>query len=155
MENSSDKKLLAHFLDNKNFPSIRKRARRRKIITEEATGDTLTIVNGEVVMNNRKEREAIEEDRITSFSYGKAYSVRSKWTREDTLIFYKALSLCGTDFTMLEKIFTDKDRKQIKNKFSKEEKEYPEKINHALSSSIPFSKKELLSLCKEYTDLKS
>ncbi|OAG29311.1 hypothetical protein NEDG_01384 [Nematocida displodere] len=146
---------LAHFLENKNFPAAKKQAKRRRNTEDPETDpDSLIVVDGKIVMNDA-ERGTYIEDRVTSFSYGKAPSKRSRWSKEETLLFYKTLSLCGTDFTMIEKIFTDRDRKQLKNKFSKEEKEHPERVNSALESKHRFSKSDLEKLKEEYSDIKN
>ncbi|KAI5185061.1 hypothetical protein NEHOM01_0566 [Nematocida homosporus] len=155
--NGPSKQTLAHFLDNKNFPTAKRSLRKRRVISApiEKREEDLIIVNGEVVVNDGAEREILEEDRVTSFSYGKAYTKRGKWSKEETLLFYQALSLCGTDFTLLGKIFTDKERRQLKNKFSKEEKESPEKITFALANSKPFTKEELVKLTDEYSAIRN
>jgi len=158
MEEDNSKRALSHFLENRNYPAPKKTQRKKRAAQEdeEEERDSLAIVDGQVVMAGagNKEREAIVEDRITALSYGKPHSKRTKWTKEDTILFYRALRLCGTDFTMLEKIFTDKERKQIKNKFTKEEKDHPEKISSVLKSSQKFSKEELEKLKQEYIDSK-
>ena len=58
-----------------------------------------------------------------------------KWPKEDTEKFYKALQLFGTDFTILMQLLPGRSRRQIKNKFNKEEKEHPEKIDQILSKT--------------------
>ncbi|KAI5181283.1 hypothetical protein NEOKW01_1502 [Nematocida sp. AWRm80] len=152
------KKTLGYFLENKNFPSTKRVQRKKKVATEEDSVPTesLIVVDGQIVINDIKDRETPIEDRVTSFSYGKSSTSRTRWTKEETLLFYQALSLCGTDFTLLEEIFTDKTRKQIKNKFSKEERTSPELISHALTQPTKkFSKNNLDKLKQEYADLKS
>ncbi|OAG32064.1 hypothetical protein NEIG_01302 [Nematocida sp. ERTm5] len=152
----NEKQTLAHFLENRNFTTTKKYQRKKKEDKEEVK-DSLIIVNGEVVinngLNNESEDRTIIEDRMTAFSYGRTTS-KGRWSKEETILYYKGLSLCGTDFTLLEKIFTDKTRRQIKNKFSIEEKKYPEKVSHALSMHRVFKKEELDALRKEYTEIK-
>lgn len=60
-------------------------------------------------------------------------SSNRRWTTEETEQFYKALCQYGTDFSTIEKIM-NRDRKQIKNKFKKEEKENPKRIEQALNA---------------------
>ncbi|KAI5190356.1 hypothetical protein NECID01_0948 [Nematocida sp. AWRm77] len=152
MDGSADEKTLAHFLENRNFASTKKTPKKKKVQSTPAEAqDSLAIVDGKIVINEApQEREVLVEDRVTSFSYGKPYTKRTRWSKEETLLFYKALSLCGTDFTLLEKIFTDKDRKQLKNKFTREEKLYPARISQALKVTKRFSKEEMDALRKEY-----
>ncbi|KAI5148481.1 hypothetical protein NEAUS05_1405 [Nematocida ausubeli] len=153
----NEKQTLAHFLENRNFAASKRYQRKKKEEKESEVKDSLIIVDGEVVISSggpkENEERNVIEDRMTAFSYGRATS-KSRWSKEETILFYKGLSLCGTDFTLLEKIFTDKSRKQIKNKFSIEEKKFPEKISRALSTHRVFKKEELDSLRKEYTEIK-
>ncbi|KAI5173158.1 hypothetical protein NEFER03_2127 [Nematocida sp. LUAm3] len=155
-EGNRSKKSLSHFLENRNFPAVRRNVRKREPSTSEKTSsENLIIVDGKVIMNDMQARDENFEERITSFSYGKPYAKRGKWSKEETALFYKALSICGTDFSLLEKVFMDKERKQLKNKFTKEEKEHPERITHALGLSRSFSKEELTKLAKEYIHFKN
>ena len=54
------------------------------------------------------------------------------WSEEETDKFYDALCMFGTDFFIISKMFHPKTRKQIKHKFTREEKLDPERINAAL-----------------------
>eukprot|EP01119_Soliformovum_irregulare_P013696 TRINITY_DN366_c0_g3_i5.p1 TRINITY_DN366_c0_g3~~TRINITY_DN366_c0_g3_i5.p1 ORF type:complete len:401 (-),score=148.26 TRINITY_DN366_c0_g3_i5:86-1123(-) len=64
---------------------------------------------------------------------------RGKWTQLETAEFFNALSQFGTDFSMIERLFPDRSRRQIKAKFKKEEKENPAKVNNALDRRLPIS----------------
>jgi len=46
-----------------------------------------------------------------------------KWSQEETDKFYKALQIFGTDFSIIAKLLPGRTRKQIKNKFNREEKD--------------------------------
>ena len=70
---------------------------------------------------------------ITSHSF-KSRSYSQKWTSEESKLFFRALSLFGTDFSMITLMFQGRNRSQIINKFHKEEKEHPEKIEQSLMS---------------------
>ena len=54
------------------------------------------------------------------------------WNEEATEEFYEALRMFGTDFFIISKMFAGKTRHQIKLKFTREERENPERINAAL-----------------------
>jgi len=58
-----------------------------------------------------------------------------KWSLEETEKFYKALQIFGTDFSIIVKLLPGRTRKQIKNKFNKEEKANPEKIDLILKNT--------------------
>lgn len=45
----------------------------------------------------------------------------TRWSQKETQLFYKALELCGLDFTLISKLFVEKSRKQVKKKYMKEE----------------------------------
>jgi len=78
-------------------------------------------------------------------NYG-TYSKKRKysdWTEKETFRFYRALSLVGSDFTMMEQLFKKRDRRELKLKFKKEEK-----INGTLVDKC-------LRQRGQFTDLKS
>ncbi|KAH9386584.1 uncharacterized protein NEMAJ01_1480 [Nematocida major] len=153
---SPPKQTLAHFLENRNFPAGKKAQKKRKTaVQEEPQKESLIIVDGQVVISGgTPAKTPVIEDRMSAFSYGRRPSAgRSRWSKEETIVFYKALSLCGTDFTLLEKVFTDKTRKQIKNKFSNEEKQQPERISQVLSDPKKFKREDLEALRREYTEV--
>lgn len=60
-----------------------------------------------------------------------------KWTDEENDIFFKALSMYGTDFSMISVLFPHRDRRHIRNKFKKEERERPDEVERALNSRLP------------------
>lgn len=70
-----------------------------------------------------------DDDTTNSVIYGKRTHTK-KWTPEETEFFYECLQECGTDFSMIEAKFKgSRSRKQIKNKFRKEENEDPSRID--------------------------
>jgi len=79
---------------------------------------------------------ATEHPHITSASYSNR-SASEKWTSAETDEFYDAIRRYGTDFTLLEKLFAKRTRKQLKSKFKREEKENPRRIDDALKNTIP------------------
>lgn len=54
------------------------------------------------------------------------------WTEEETDRFYDALTMFGTDFFIISKMFMPRTRKQIKLKFVREERLEPDRVNAAL-----------------------
>jgi hypothetical protein len=52
----------------------------------------------------------------------------------------QALRRYGTDFTLIQLLFSDRSRDQIRNKFKKEEKENGPRIDLALRSRLPIGK---------------
>ncbi|KAG8191200.1 hypothetical protein JTE90_011883 [Oedothorax gibbosus] len=93
--------------------------------------------NGEIIIDEsslvvrRKETidtsiEAIIENDNTTYSSFRKKSAK-QWSNKETSKFYKALSLVGTDFALMENIFTvngnvTRSRRELKLKFKREEK---------------------------------
>ncbi|CAI9097040.1 OLC1v1033336C1 [Oldenlandia corymbosa var. corymbosa] len=59
---------------------------------------------------------------------------RSRWTKQDTELFYQAMRTIGPDFSLIERLFPDKTRKQIKLKYKKEERQHPMRLHEAGSN---------------------
>ena len=92
---------------------------------------TVTVVNGKVIvqqpmtLTTSKAVESIKnqmgpsivrnkDKKMSSLDY-KARDSTDRWTKEDTLKFYKALQLMGTDFGLIESLFKgSRTRNQIK-----------------------------------------
>lgn len=113
------------------------------------SGPQMRIVNGEIVLDtdslqidrhadadrNNEVLEEVHESsltrRITSASFGKRTKSQS-WNAEMTDLFYQGLRMFGTDFNMISKMFTTRNRRQIKLKFTNEERKNPERIKATL-----------------------
>lgn len=59
---------------------------------------------------------------------------RGKWSARDTEKFYEAIRQFGTDFTMIQQLFPDKTRHQIKLKYKKEERQHPLLLTDAMNN---------------------
>jgi hypothetical protein len=57
----------------------------------------------------------------------------------DTLRFYQALKMCGTDFTLIARVFPNRDRDDIKRKFKTEDKANRTLVDSALRKISNFS----------------
>ncbi len=51
-----------------------------------------------------------------------------RWSQDDTALFYRGLAAFGTDFTLIAQLFPSRDRRNIKNKFTREEREFPDEV---------------------------
>lgn len=69
---------------------------------------------------------------ITSATYSKREAAM-KWEPVETNQFYEALRKFGTDFSLMESSFPKRTRRQLKLKFKREEREFPEKVDKALN----------------------
>jgi transcription factor TFIIIB component B'' len=114
------------------------------------------MVNGALVLDqesiqvNSHERDAIDEAamevveenmayrRITSATWSRHKKVE-KWDSDETQRFYNALSMFGTDFEIISRLFPARNRRQMRTKFIAEERKYPEKITAALRTRVPVS----------------
>ena len=101
--------------------------------------DGSIVINEESLLIQRPQIEPIydstvveseQNDNLNYNSYRKFHHTK-KWTQKETVKFYKALSMIGTDFTMIQRLFIHRNRDEIKRKFKREEK-----LNQALIDKI-------------------
>ncbi|KZP25446.1 hypothetical protein FIBSPDRAFT_734099 [Athelia psychrophila] len=83
----------------------------------------------------------IEESDTTKFvnsaTYGKKFR-GSRWTAEETELFFDALSQFGENYELISFILPGRDRKACKNKFKAEDKRDSDRINHCLDNRTPY-----------------
>lgn len=93
------------------------------------------------------------ETALMGGSHRLAYSKRGelprrveRWSCEETARFFQGLRIFGTDFTLLAGLFKDdgRDRRQLKAKYKKEERDHPELIDLALRSQLPLTEHDLV-----------
>lgn len=89
---------------------------------------------------------------ITSTTYSKRVHT-DKWTPDELNQFYQALSMFGTDFSLISQLFPYRSRKQIKLKFNLEERKFPEIVELALKRKLPVDFQEYCKNIKN--DIKS
>lgn len=112
--------------------------------------ESSTIINRK---NSIKEQEAIVEDNediisrtnYDSFRRRPSNTSQTKWSPEDTQKFYQALTILGTDFSMMESLLFcgQRSRTELHKKFKREERVNKLKIDIALSNRISLSSEEL------------
>ncbi|KAL9091872.1 MAG: hypothetical protein Q9165_004624 [Trypethelium subeluteriae] len=63
------------------------------------------------------------------------------WDPDETRVFYEALRMFGTDFGIIAAMFAGRNRRQIKAKFTREERENPDLLDEALGvqGRVPMS----------------
>ena len=74
---------------------------------------------------------------VTSATFSRR-SRADRWSPEETKLFFRALSMCQTDFSLINMLFPKRNRRQIKNKFMREEAERPRLVEAALKLAQPF-----------------
>ncbi|ADM11237.1 transcription initiation factor TFIIIB subunit Bdp1 [Encephalitozoon intestinalis ATCC 50506] len=142
---------LKHFLDNSNFRRDR-RNKKKKVETsggkrEAGQEEILMIKNGQIVVNDANmyvdthrdvEMEVMEDDRIVTSSTFSKKKGALRWSKKEIELFYKALEICGIEFSLISSLFPNKERKHIKAKYIKEAKVNPERINEVLNEYKTF-----------------
>ncbi|XAR62522.1 hypothetical protein NMG60_11017308 [Bertholletia excelsa] len=59
---------------------------------------------------------------------------RSRWSKQDTELFYEAVRQFGSDISMIQQLFPDRTRNQVKLKYKKEERQHPLRLHEALTT---------------------
>ncbi|XP_059625614.1 uncharacterized protein LOC132268770 isoform X2 [Cornus florida] len=58
----------------------------------------------------------------------------SRWSKQETELFYEAVRQFGTDLSMVQQLFPDRTRRQVKLKYKKEERQHPLRLREALTN---------------------
>ncbi|KAK4051399.1 hypothetical protein OIV83_002883 [Microbotryomycetes sp. JL201] len=91
------------------------------------------VQDADLAPGNRVVVEEDNRDRFVNYSTHSRHARPNKWTAEETELFYEGVRQFGTDFEMIAGLFPDRDRAQIKKKWTKEDKMYPQKITAAFN----------------------
>uniref|UniRef100_A0A3B4AUJ7 Myb-like domain-containing protein n=1 Tax=Periophthalmus magnuspinnatus TaxID=409849 RepID=A0A3B4AUJ7_9GOBI len=84
--------------------------------------------------NTIQDRDPIfERGSTTTYSSFRKGTHTKPWSTEETDMFFLAISMVGTDFTMICQLFPHRARSEIKNKFKKEERHNAWRIDKAFS----------------------
>ncbi|XP_010227474.1 uncharacterized protein LOC104581510 isoform X2 [Brachypodium distachyon] len=81
--------------------------------------------------NGRTENHMFENTKLNYHSYMNKQT-RAKWSKTDTDLFYQGLQQFGSDFAMIQQLFPDKTRDQVRQKFKTEEKKHPMQVHDAI-----------------------
>ncbi|GJE85855.1 transcription initiation factor TFIIIB, Bdp1 subunit [Phanerochaete sordida] len=88
----------------------------------------------------------IEESDTTKFVNSSTYSKKlrgSRWSAEETELFYDALQQFGENYELISYIMPGRDRKACKNKFKAEDKRNPNRITWCLKNRRPYDMQTL------------
>ncbi|KAG7238648.1 hypothetical protein INR49_030722 [Caranx melampygus] len=95
--------------------------------------------------NPAQDRDPIfERGSTTTYSSFRKGTHSKPWSSEETDMFFLAISMVGTDFSMICQLFPHRARSEIKNKFKKEERGNSWRIDKAFKGE-----KENEDLCNE------
>ncbi|XP_056302395.1 transcription factor TFIIIB component B'' homolog isoform X2 [Danio aesculapii] len=99
------------------------------IIDEESLTVQVLRANGP---NPAEDRDPIfERGSTTTYSSFRKGTYTKPWSNGETEMFFLAISMVGTDFSMIGQLFPHRARLEIKNKFKKEEKNNAWRIDKA------------------------
>ncbi|GAB5590605.1 hypothetical protein Unana1_05505 [Umbelopsis nana] len=120
------------------------------VVQESSYAPQLQMVNGQMMLDtdslaikrsamaapmDTEAMEIVEETSMTRLVNSQTYGKKSRsqrWTDEETAQFYNAIAQWGTDFEMISRLFPDRNRRQIKLKFTREERVAPAKVTEYL-----------------------
>ncbi|OBZ68483.1 Transcription factor TFIIIB component B'' [Grifola frondosa] len=106
-----------------------------------------TIIDEESLFVNRDEEHHteeythVEESDMSKFVNSSTYSKKSRgsrWSAEETELFYDALSQFGENYELISYVLPGRDRKACKNKFKTEDKKNPARITYCLNNRRPY-----------------
>lgn len=66
------------------------------------------------------------------------------YLKSETARFYRALSMLGSNFSLMENYFTNRSRSELKRKFKIEEKTNPQLMDKMMAQQIDFDPDELM-----------
>ena len=83
-----------------------------------------------------------ETDRhLTSATFAKKRVTSNRWSLGETNLFFEAVGMCGTDFSMIESLLPHRNRAQIKGKYKIEERANSSRLYQALDNPVPYDPK--------------
>ncbi|XP_006665058.1 uncharacterized protein LOC102708679 [Oryza brachyantha] len=82
--------------------------------------------------NDRTENHVVGNATKLNYHSYMNRQTRAKWSKSDTDLFYQGLRQFGSDFAMIQHLFPDKSRNQVRQKFKAEEKRHPMQVHDAI-----------------------
>ncbi|XP_068523634.1 transcription factor TFIIIB component B'' homolog isoform X2 [Anas acuta] len=79
-----------------------------------------------------------ERGSTTTYSSFRKSFYTKPWSNKETDMFFLAISMVGTDFSLIGRLFPHRARSEIKNKFKREEKANGWRIDKAFKEKRPF-----------------
>uniref|UniRef100_A0A8C2ZVR9 Zgc:162472 n=1 Tax=Cyclopterus lumpus TaxID=8103 RepID=A0A8C2ZVR9_CYCLU len=94
--------------------------------------------------NPAQDRDPIfERGSTTTYASFRKGTYTKPWSNEETDMFFLAISMVGTDFSMICQLFALRTRSEIKNKFKKEERENSWRVDKAFREYLNISHRRL------------
>jgi hypothetical protein len=133
-------------------------APRMHVVGGRLTIDTSSLVltaglEGDNALHNYN--VATEDKSYTTSASFASRTPSIKWSAAETGEFYDALKVYGTDFTAIARLFPRRNRRQIKNKFKKEEKLHGAAVEMALGERKGIALADMVAMgtCDDTLDL--
>ncbi|KAK2845569.1 hypothetical protein Q7C36_010423 [Tachysurus vachellii] len=97
----------------------------------QRTSDTKVVENSAALF---------ERGSTTTYTSFRAVNHVKSWSVRETDLFFLAMSMVGTDFSLIGQLLTNRSRAAIKSKFKKEERVNSWRVDKALRNKRPFDK---------------
>ncbi|CAA7044791.1 unnamed protein product [Microthlaspi erraticum] len=81
-----------------------------------------------------EETSRVKPDSPVNYQTFSQRTARSRWSKQDTELFYEGIREFGSNLSMVQKLFPNISRQQMKLKYKLEERKHPFKLNDALAS---------------------
>ncbi|KAM8960821.1 transcription factor TFIIIB component B'' homolog [Pelodytes ibericus] len=113
------------------------------ILDEESLTVEVTRAKGVIVEGNDP---IFERGSTTTYSSFRRNKHSKPWSNQETDMFFLAISMVGTDFSMIGQLFPHRERIEIKNKFKREERANGWRIDKAFREKKAFDLEFFASL---------
>ncbi|KAL0763990.1 hypothetical protein Bca101_080141 [Brassica carinata] len=87
-----------------------------------------------MVETENQENNVVKPDSPVNYQTYMKKTPRTRWSKQDTELFYERIQEFGGNLSMVQQLFPDRTCQQIKLKFKLEERRNPLKLNDALST---------------------
>ncbi|XP_067140478.1 transcription factor TFIIIB component B'' homolog [Centruroides vittatus] len=102
----------------------------------------ITIDEDSLVIRRSNDKNTLTEvvQEVSECTYSSFRKQRPKhfWTDKETTKFYKALNVVGTDFSLMQNLFPNRTRQELKNKFKREERLNRKLVDRAMKDPQQF-----------------
>ncbi|CAL8387624.1 unnamed protein product [Boreogadus saida] len=106
--------------------------------------------------NPANDRDAVfERGSTTTYSSFRKKTHTKPWSSEETDMFFLAVSMVGTDFSMIGQLFPHRARSEIKNKFKREERANTWRVDKAFKERRKLDLKFFSKLLEKILELQS
>ncbi|KAI5169341.1 hypothetical protein PAEPH01_0630 [Pancytospora epiphaga] len=139
-----EEKTILYYTNNKNFARKRTKEDKRKM------GDVLKVVDDQIIVSGISASCKEDEDGITSSTYRrKREQGRTHWNKQENEVFFKALECCGCEFSIMNILYPERTRRNLREKYKRELKQNRSRVEAALRNFKKFDKEKIMKLKDE------